>query len=372
MTRLNERGGIRTHIRLVSAAQRQAGHEVLLFDLERFRQRGDGFDDVHYFADESALLAQAEGRGVDILHAHTLLEQATESKVAVLRSLHGHEPYCPSGGHYLARRKIACPRLYHPIGCTWGHLVDRCGSARPLKLLADLRRTRAELRSTAWLNVLTVSDYLRQQMIRNGYDAQRIHTLYPPAPPVEPWAPPPKQLPRFVFIGRVTPQKGVDWFLQAAALAKTDFAIDIAGDGNAMAAVKKLAKTSSRSITFHGWLDQAGTGSLLNNCRALVVPSLWPEPAGLVALEAMAHGRPVIAAAHGGLPEVVGEEGGLLVPPGNVAALAAALDRLANEYETASRIGQAGQRRIGQHFTLEGHLQKLTEFYRKAIEEWRR
>ena len=62
MTRLNERGGIRTHIRLVSAAQRQAGHEVLLFDLERFRQRGDGFDDVHYFADESALLAQAEGR----------------------------------------------------------------------------------------------------------------------------------------------------------------------------------------------------------------------------------------------------------------------------------------------------------------------
>jgi len=103
-----------------------------------------------------------------------------------------------------------------------------------------------------------------------------------------------------------------------------------------------------------------------------VVPSLWPEPAGLVALEAMAHGRPVIAAAHGGLPEVVGEEGGLLVPPGNVAALAAALDRLANEYETASRIGQAGQRRIGQHFTLEGHLQKLTEFYRKAIEEWRR
>jgi glycosyltransferase involved in cell wall biosynthesis len=373
MTGLHERGGIRTHIRLVSETQRQAGHDVLLFDLQEFQQRdGGGFEHVQYVADESALLAEAERRGVDILHAHTLVERAAESKVPVLRSLHGHEPYCLSGGHYLARQQIVCSRRYHPIGCTWGHLVDRCGSARPLNLLADLRRTRAELRSTIALNVLTVSEYLRTQMIRNGYDAARIHTLYPPAPPPRPWAPPPEHFRRFVFIGRITPQKGVDWFLQSAVLAKEDFAIDIAGDGNAMAAVKKLAKASSRSITFHGWLDHLRLEALLRGCRAVVVPSLWPEPAGLVTLEAMAHGRPVIAAANGGLPEVVGEQAGLLVPPGNVPALAAALDRLASEHDTASRIGQAGQERVSQHFTLEGHLQKLMDFYRKAIEDWRR
>jgi glycosyltransferase involved in cell wall biosynthesis len=272
----------------------------------------------------------------------------------------------------LARQKIACTRRYHPLGCTWGHLVDRCGSARPLNLLADLRRTRAELRSTISLNVLTVSEYLREQMIRNGYDAQRIHTLHPPAPAITPWTPLSEQ-PRFIFMGRVTPQKGVDWFLQSAAQAKTDFAIDIVGDGNAMAAVKKLAGASSRSITFHGWLDHGRIGTLLNNCRAVVVPSLWPEPAGLVALEAMAHGRPVIAAAHGGLPELVGEQGsGLLIPPGDVAALAEALDQLASDHPAAIRMGQSGQQRIAQHFTRARHLEKLMGFYRKAIEEWRR
>jgi glycosyltransferase involved in cell wall biosynthesis len=371
MIGLSERGGIAMHTRKVSTAQLAAGHEVVFFDLERCRKPSADFPDIHYVPDENSLLTKAEKLGVDILHAHILLEHAPKSKVPVLRTLHGHEPYCPSGGHYLGRQQVACKRRFGLAACTWGHVVDRCGSARPLNLLADLRRTRAELRSTRQLHVITVSEYLRQQMIRNGYDGNLIHTLHPPAPPAAPWTPLSEKLPRFLFIGRVTPSKGVDWLLKAAAMAKSEFAIDIAGDGNAMAAAKKMARGISRPVQFHGWLDHQRTEELLRNCRALVVPSLWPEPAGLVALEAMAAGRCAIVAGHGGLPELVGEAG-IQVPPGDAAKLAEAMDQLASDKQAAEALGQAGQRRVNDRFKLEQHLPRLLGFYRQAIEEWRR
>jgi glycosyltransferase involved in cell wall biosynthesis len=70
----------------------------------------------------------------------------------------------------------------------------------------------------------------------------------------------------------------------------------------------------------------------MRSCLALVVPSVWPEPFGIVVLEALAAGRPVVGSSIGGIPEIVRDEReGLLVVPGDVRSLSAALDRLIHD-----------------------------------------
>ena len=95
-----------------------------------------------------------------------------------------------------------------------------------------------------------------------------------------------------------------------------------------------------------GWLDADALLAAYARCDVCVVPAIWPEPFGIVAVEAMAAGRPVVASAVGGLAStVVDGETGLLVPPGDPAALAAALERLLDDRALAARLGASGRDR---------------------------
>jgi glycosyltransferase involved in cell wall biosynthesis len=95
-----------------------------------------------------------------------------------------------------------------------------------------------------------------------------------------------------------------------------------------------------------------------------VVPSTEPEPFGMVAIEAMSVGLPVIAANHGGLTDiVVNEKTGLLVPPREPQALASAMLRLINDLNLRQNMGQAGLRRQVEHFSLDAQVKQTTAMY---------
>jgi glycosyltransferase involved in cell wall biosynthesis len=95
-----------------------------------------------------------------------------------------------------------------------------------------------------------------------------------------------------------------------------------------------------REEVLHAW----------GHCLAAVVPSVWPEPFGLVAAEAMAAGKPVVASAVGGLAELV-QDGitGIHVPPGDVAALRNALERIVADAPLRARLGAAGRERAQEY-----------------------
>ena len=365
-------GGISTYIQRLSAAQRDAGDSVVFLDVSPTHPSWIAAEDWQCVDDDAALFAAAAHLQLDVLHVHTLVAVPSVLTTPVLRTLHGHEPYCPSGGRFLERSGKPCSRNYSLLGCTWGHVVDRCGSLRPGVMRAGFARRSAEKRETSRLPVLTVSEYLRTQMLRAGYDAQRVHALALPAPPAVPGAvPPPRGTDeRFVFLGRLTPHKGVDWLLEAAARVQQPIQVDIAGDGNVQEQLRDRAKHLGleNRVTFHGWVDSQQVARLLDASRALVFPSLWQEPAGLVCFEAAAHARAVIASRVGGIPEMVSDQRtGILVEPGDVAALAAAIERLAGDADLAQKLGQHAYESVPRQFAMGEHLQKLNDFYRQCI-----
>lgn len=99
-------------------------------------------------------------------------------------------------------------------------------------------------------------------------------------------------------------------------------------------------------------------------CDLAVIPSTEPEPFGMVALEAMAASKPVIAANHGGLAEIVVQgETGLLVPPGDATALADAIKRLAADVKLRRQMGEAGLLRYRREFTLDCYVENMVKVY---------
>ena len=133
-----------------------------------------------------------------------------------------------------------------------------------------------------------------------------------------------------LYLGRLSDEKGVDVLLRALARLG-DPPFDIAGDGPAAGRLRALAQNLGlRRVRFAGSLPVTDVPAAIERARFVVFPSTWDENAPLAALESMGRGRPIVASAAGGLPELAEDGRGRLVPPGNVAALAEAITSYAD------------------------------------------
>ena len=186
----------------------------------------------------------------------------------------------------------------------------------------------------------------------------------------------PASLPRFpraLFVGRVTPVKGVEVLIRAAA--DSDFALDVCGDGWGLARAQRLAAKLKveGQVRFHRAEPAETISTRYTGASVVAVPSLWPEPFGLVGLEAMAHGRPVVASATGGIPEWLADgETGLLVPPGDPRALARAIGTIIESPSLAADLGRAGADRVRRLFSPNRYLDAMTSTYEAARRHWER
>ncbi len=363
-------GGITTYIRRISKSQRAVGHTVYYLDIYPFTGGQDEAVDLPIVVcDRNDLFVQAKALGLDILHLHTTVRLQPQTCIPVIRSVHGNSPYCPSGSRYLKRWDQPCDRAYSLEGCLWGKFVDGCGSIRPQAVYAEFQHTWQDMHALKIIPAITNSQFVKDQMIRSGYLADNIHVLHLPAPDIIEYLPPKQEgVPHFVFLGRITLEKGLVWLLQALAEVKVPLQMDIAGAGNQQQeqAIRQLAEQLGlmNRVTFHGWVNEAQVIQLLQRARALVFPSVWHEPAGLVSLEAAAAGRAIVASKVGGIPEYAGcLQNALLVEPNDVLGLAQSIEQLATDWNLAKLMGVEGRQMAKEHFNLEKHLQELMRLY---------
>ncbi len=175
---------------------------------------------------------------------------------------------------------------------------------------------------------------------------------------------------RLLCVGRLIPIKGHIVLLRAFAEAKRqlpDLELDVAGRGPLEPALKALASELGigEAVRFLGHVSPIQTA--IERAQVVVVPSMG-EGFGMVALEAMERARPVIAAAIGGLGELVRHgETGLLVPPGEAEPLREAIVRLAGDRELAARMGEAGRRRALDRFLQQFCTDRTELLYEGAL-----
>jgi glycosyltransferase involved in cell wall biosynthesis len=175
---------------------------------------------------------------------------------------------------------------------------------------------------------------------------------------------------RLLCVGRLIPIKGHIVLLRAFAEAKRelpDLQLDIAGRGPLEPALRALAKELGvdDAITFLGHVNPVQAA--IERSAVVVVPSMG-EGFGMVALEAMERGRPVIAAEIGGLGELVRDgETGVLVPAGEAEPLRDAIVRLAGDLGLAREMGDAGRRRALARFLQTTCTERTELLYEAAL-----
>jgi glycosyltransferase involved in cell wall biosynthesis len=174
---------------------------------------------------------------------------------------------------------------------------------------------------------------------------------------------------RLLFVGRLTAQKGIESLIEALAKMCQNATLDVVGDGPLAPHLAERASALGVAgrITWLGQLPQPQLVDLYRRAGALVVPSI-DEGLGLVAVEAQLCETPVVAFESGGLTDTVQHDRtGLLVPPGNIDALAAALDTLITHPDRAAEMGTAGRIVALAGFAPESAARRSAGIYRSVL-----
>jgi spore coat protein SA len=175
-----------------------------------------------------------------------------------------------------------------------------------------------------------------------------------------------------LFVGRLVPEKGVHVLIEAMRLlhqrhvqACARIVGDTAFAGHATSGyAKELERTAPLNVSFLGSRTGTSLTHEYHGADIFCCPSTWQEPFGMVNVEAMAAGLPVVASAVGGIPEVFRDGGALLVPPSDPARLAATLESLVANAELRRQLGCAGHESFHRHF----RWSTIREQYYRAIE----
>jgi glycosyltransferase involved in cell wall biosynthesis len=223
-------------------------------------------------------------------------------------------------------------------------------------------------------HVIALTDRLADLLVGSGVPGERVSVipsgvvpgLFDAAAP-DPYAHLPR--PRVVFVGRLHPQKGVPTLLEAAARLRTPGAhLLLVGDGPERGAAERLAAKLGLSgrVTFAGAVAHDLVPSVLAGADVVVVPSIHEE-LGSIVLETMQAGRPLVASNTGGIPTAVrdGVEG-LLVPPGDAASLAAAVDRVLGDRALADRLATAARLR-GKDYDWAVLAERVRDVYEHVV-----
>jgi glycosyltransferase involved in cell wall biosynthesis len=265
-------------------------------------------------------------------------------------------------GRVLPAFLLRVPVLAHLHGSDFEPFYAEGGAVRRACLRFMLRRSfRVLALSTQWCEwVRSVEPQARVQLMFNS-----LQGLSAEAAALEP-----AERPTALFLGRISERKGTFTLLQAFARVATRLPgarLLVGGDGEVERFKAECQRLGlSECVDVLGWIDGAQKQALLRDAWLLVLPS-HREGLPMAILEALAQGRPVISCPVGGIPEaVVAGATGLLVPPGNVLALAEALEQLLSDRPLARQLGAAALAHFQARFSHRANLPQLLALYREA------
>lgn len=311
---------------------------------------------------------------VVLIHAATGWDRIAEAcgSIPCVAWAHNHDAYCPGGMSWYPTTGAGCD-LHVGASCLVNAYLRHCAPRDPRRLRVAWQASRSSLQAVERLQgVITGSLYMRNRLVGAGVPAAMVDVV----PYFPRWDPTTEPLPPVADDGkplifcptRLHPTKGVAQLIDALSFVDTRTEVVIAGSGSPDYVDELRRQASSLS----GYHDISFVGSCNDDLRALygrssvvVVPSAWPEPFGLIGLEAMAFARPVVAFDVGGISDWLPDGVvGLLLPPGDTRAFGQGLEYLVSNPERAATMGAAGHSWVGR-FSWRNHLRRIEGVLRR-------
>ena len=296
--------------------------------------------------------------------------------VPLVRMVHDHDLYCLRSYKYnpLTRRICTRPATGYCVFPCLAPLKRNREGGLPFKLVSYRAKVREIELNRRFDHHLVASEYMRHELLINGFGNERIETLPPVPPPVEPLRSSfgPRNL--LVYAGQIIRGKGVDVLLRALQKAREPFEAVIAGDGTHRAHCERLSRKLGLEgrVKFLGFVTQKELASYYKEATAVLVSSVWPEPFGLVGLEAMRCGLPVVAFGVGGIGDWLQDgENGFLIPWMDAGSYAAAIDRLLRDKALARAMGEKGLERVSRDYDFDRYISNLENLFERVVREKR-
>jgi glycosyltransferase involved in cell wall biosynthesis len=361
-------GGIETFLLQLTGHLHEQGHEVAVAARYTRHEGANPFPFPVYWQPSKDKLRELVD-WCDVLHLNAMhvgmLLRAVRKRKRIVTTNHDVTMICPRG--FKIRHDGPCTNRAGPIVCMtclkrsrtpkpWRRLVRP-----PLKgLLSAL--THASVVTSPW--AMRRYKLFRKRLIPYGTDL----VCFSPAPAADPGEMA-AGLPRVIFVGRVVYEKGLQVLVEALRRcqdAGCPFELVVCGEGPYLPEIKAMvaARGLDRLVDYRGVVKGEGLAAALRAADVAVVPSVWDEAFGIVAIEAMACGLPVIASDTGGLGGVVGELGReMLFARGDAAQLARRLQALLANPALRQAKGAAGRRLAEEKYDLQGMLKAYQELF---------
>ncbi|MEM0672041.1 glycosyltransferase family 4 protein [Dickeya oryzae] len=306
----------------------------------------------------------------DIVHFHNIYHQLTPSLISVAResgcktvlTAHDYKMICPS--YTMLRDGNVCDACV--TGSVFNAFKYRCqqGSASKSLLLSLEAGWQAIARHYQQLDaIISPSEFLRDQLLRK-LPHSRIDVIVNGIN---------DDLPLdadeddgyFLFIGRLSREKGVATLARAHQRMKNNMPLKIVGNGP----LYDELVAQFPDAEFLGYKQQGEElNRLIKRARAVVVPSEYYENCSMSVLESMAFAKPVVGGRIGGIPEQIRDKvDGILFEPGNVQVLAEVLDYLALNPQQAKEMGRNARQRLSEKYSLNKHTAALLALYQEII-----
>jgi glycosyltransferase involved in cell wall biosynthesis len=305
----------------------------------------------------------------DILHCHNIYHQLTPSiitaasraGVSVVLTLHDYKPVCPvytqlSNGEVCT--KCADGRFESLLKqrCADGSLARSAllwAEARYHALAGSYHRVDKFICPSRFMRDAIVRRFGADKVVHipNGIDASRIEVS--------------KRDEGYVlYLGRLSPEKGVETLLRAHAENGASWRLMIAGTGPLLADLQRKFP----SAEFRGHLAGVELDAAIRGAALIVVPSEWHENSPVSILEAMAYGKPIVASNIGGIPELVREgKTGLLFDPGNVSQLSNSITMLLGNHALREFFGRNARKIVEVEHSLKAHGSALISLYESLV-----
>lgn len=315
----------------------------------------------------------------DVIHVHNLLNpfslRALRKLRPVIKSIHDCRPFCVKPPPDVATRLVGisdrfCSRTFG-LGC-W----SRCYIARKPKDLIEawsyFPQNLLTLREVTKCDRLVVySQYLQQFAMRKMYNSEKIELMshFYDSGAIDSNELTIPSAKRLLFVGRLSYEKGLTHLLEAISRLPRDFETVIVGDGPMKEHLQgAIQNMNGRNIRLLGYLPYNETIKMYRESSLVVFPSIGSEGCGLVGIEALANGKPVVSYDVGGVNEwLIDGKTGFLVERGNIEQLAKKIQFLLCNEKIARQMGWHGIKLVNRKFRKDFHVNRLIGIYKDAI-----